>query len=250
MTTPTDTEASQTAVSHPDKDADKLAKHKNLLNLHNLEVAAYKGRLERVRELIPLCAGVNIGDQPLTWAVINGHAEVAKELFPHSQLSAQNFNYMLDNVKEGLSPACLKVLMDYIPVYYPQGDFDYNALFVKAAINPNTDILKALLPYVDPTFNNSAALKHALKKRVVNCVEFLLPLSNDDDVSAAWDELWKKFDAECQAQGADPEQVEKYKYSKHPILYPIVQSYRQRSLLNKAMDLGRTDLPHKPQRKL
>lgn len=248
--TRTDTEAPQTAVSHHEgKDAKKLAKHQNLLNTHNLEVAAYKGRLERVRELLPLCAGVGIGDQPLTWAVINGHAEVAKELFPHSQLSVVNFNYMLDNVKEQLSLDCLKVLMDYIPVYYPQGDFDYNALFVKAAINPNTDILKTLLPYVDPTFNNSAALKHALKKGVTNCVDFLLPLSNDDDVIAAWDELWEKFDAK--SQGDDPEQIEKYKQSKHPLLYSIVDGCRQRSLLNKAIDMEkRTDLPQKPQRKL
>jgi len=167
------------AQEEAEEAADQLRRYRS-----DLTEAAEEGNIHRVRELIPLCAG-DIGVEAVKWASINGHAEVLNELLPLTKISQWDFSALIDNVKTYQRANCLEVLLPHIPTHYPRGDFNYQALFVKAAGNTSADMLKVLLPHVDPAFNNSAALKRAVSEGASRCVEFLLPLSDSSGIDAS-----------------------------------------------------------------
>lgn len=155
-------------------------------NTHHLTLAAEKGDVHRVRELIPL-SNPNSYEwkSALIWASTNGNAEILKALIEASDITRGDiFATLMRNVEVYEHAECLEVLLPYIRSLCHNSDIVLDELFVSAATNETENCLNVLLPHVDPKRNGSVALKRAVEGKHTACIEFLTPLSDTNGIDA------------------------------------------------------------------
>lgn len=153
-------------------------------NSDALCLAARNGDIDEVRRLIPISDPSVYNYQPLTWAVTYRYTDILRELIPVSKIDRKGaLDTLLNQAAVNGDAKSLAVLLPYYASTLPS-DVDINTIFTRTAEAGHVDCLAALLPFCDPKYKNSWALKSAGLYKKIDAIEFLIPLSDTQDVHA------------------------------------------------------------------